>query len=43
MKYDPGLRDGAVRVVDVTKKPIAQVARDLGVKIRSTTAPPPSS
>ncbi len=30
-KYDPEFREGAVRVVEETKKPIAQVARDLGV------------
>ena len=31
MKYDAELREGAVRIVEETKKPIAQVARDLGV------------
>jgi transposase len=30
-KYDREFRDGAVRIVEETKKPIAQVARDLGV------------
>jgi transposase len=30
-KYDRGFRDGAVRIVEETGKPIAQVARDLGV------------
>ena len=30
-KYDREFREGAVRIVDETKKPIAQVARDLGV------------
>jgi transposase len=30
-KYDPEFREGAVRVVRETGKPIAQVARDLGV------------
>ena len=30
-KYDREFREGAVRIVYETKKPIAQVARDLGV------------
>lgn len=30
-KYDREFREGAVRIVQETKKPIAQVARDLGV------------
>jgi len=30
-KYDREFRDGAVRIVEETGKPIAQVARDLGV------------
>ena len=30
-KYDREFRDGAVRIVRETGKPIAQVARDLGV------------
>ena len=30
-KYDREFREGAVRVVEETGKPIAQVARDLGV------------
>ena len=30
-KYDRELREGAVRIVNETNKPIAAVARDLGV------------
>ena len=30
-KYDREFREGAVRIVDETGKPIAQVARELGV------------
>ena len=30
-KYDREFRDGAVRIVEETNKPITQVARDLGV------------
>ncbi len=30
-RYDPDFRDGAVRVVRETHKPIAHVARDLGI------------
>ena len=30
-KYDAEFREGAVRIVEETGKPIAQVARDLGV------------
>jgi len=30
-KYDAEFREGAVRIVEETNKPIAQVARDLGV------------
>lgn len=30
-KYDREFREGAVRIVNETNKPIAQVARDLGV------------
>lgn len=30
-KYDREFRDGAVRIVEETGKPIAQIARDLGI------------
>ena len=30
-KFDQDFRDGAVRIVRETRKPIAQVARDLGI------------
>ncbi len=30
-KYDSGFREGVVRIVRETKKPIAQVARDLRI------------
>ena len=30
-KYDREFREGAVRIVEETKQPVAQVARDLGV------------
>ncbi|MGN6330501.1 MAG: transposase [Motilibacteraceae bacterium] len=31
MKYDREFREGAVRIVEESRKPIAQVARELGV------------
>jgi transposase-like protein len=41
-KYDPEFKEGAVRIVRETGKPIAQIARDLGVhgRARSVTALP---
>jgi transposase len=30
-KYDPEFREGAVRIVRETNKPVAQVAEDLGI------------
>ena len=30
-EFDRGFRDGAVRIVEETGRPVAQVARDLGV------------
>jgi transposase-like protein len=40
-KYDREFREGAVRIVNETKKPIAQVARDLGVTVSPTYASEP--
>jgi transposase len=31
-RFDQDFKDGAVRIVEESGKPIAQVARDLGVK-----------
>ena len=31
-KYDREFGEGAVRIVEETKKPVAQIARELGVK-----------
>ena len=40
-KYDPEFKEGAVRIVRETGKPIAQIARDLGfTRGRSETGLP---
>ena len=30
-KYDPGFKAGAVRIVRETRRPVAEIARDLGI------------
>ena len=42
-KYDAEFREGAVRIVEETRKPIAQVARDLGVTAKPSGSPATSS
>jgi transposase len=41
-KFDRDFREGAVRLVRETGKPIAQVARDLGNKTASFEGAPPA-
>ena len=40
-RYDREFREGAVRIVEETGKPIAQVARDLGVNEGTLGGPRP--
>ena len=37
-KYDREFREGAVRIVEETGKPIAQIARDLGLSVHTVEA-----
>ncbi len=42
-KYDREFREGSVRIVEETNKPIAQVARDLGVNEGTAACSPCSA